>query len=54
MKRRAYAEFSNSKGTVSIATYRKGKRKAIKFWSVSRALNYCKEHRIVARMRTIA
>lgn len=50
MKRRAKAIF-NDDGSMSIITTRKGKLRARKFWSVSVAVNYCKEHRITANMQ---
>ncbi len=53
MERRAIAEFSSSTGTVSIVTYRKGKRRAVKFYSTSKAVNYCRDNRIEARIKAV-
>lgn len=50
MKRIVKAVFSNSKGTVSIVTTRKGKRRGIKFWSASQVRNYCEKNRLRADM----
>lgn len=49
MKRIGRAIF-NEDGSVSIVITRKGKRRAVKFTSVSSAVTYCNENRITANM----